>query len=50
MSVGNIYNYFSSKEELAKTVMITVSSWVAEKLRKINESDILTKENIALSV
>ncbi len=46
MSVGNLYNYFTSKEELARTVMLTVSSWVAERLRAINEKDIPTKEKI----
>ena len=46
MSVGNLYNYFSSKEELAKEIMVTVSRWVAERIRKINEKDIPTKEKI----
>ncbi len=46
MSVGNLYNYFESKEELAKEVMLTVSRWVAERLRAINEEDIPTKEKI----
>jgi AcrR family transcriptional regulator len=46
MSVGNIYNYFESKEELAKEIMMTVSNWVAERLRKINQEDISTKEKI----
>ncbi|HID04557.1 MAG TPA: TetR/AcrR family transcriptional regulator [Aigarchaeota archaeon] len=46
MSVGNLYNYFSSKEELAKEVMLTVSRWVAAKLKDINEEDLPTKEKI----
>jgi AcrR family transcriptional regulator len=46
MSVGNIYNYFESKEELAKEIMMTVSNWVAERLRKINQENISTKEKI----
>lgn len=46
MSVGNLYNYFESKEELAKEVMLTVSSWVAQRLRAINEEKIPTKEKI----
>ncbi|RLJ70785.1 TetR family transcriptional regulator [Hydrogenivirga caldilitoris] len=46
MSVGNLYNYFESKEELAKEVMLTVSRWVAERLRSINEKDIPTEEKI----
>lgn len=46
MSVGNLYNYFESKEELAKEVMLTVSGWVAQRLRSINEEDIPTKDKI----
>lgn len=46
MSVGNLYNYFESKEELAKEIMLTVSRWVAEKLRKVNEMNVSTKEKI----
>ncbi len=46
MSVGNLYNYFQSKEELAREVMLTVSKWVAQKLRAINEQNIPTKEKI----
>lgn len=50
MSVGNLYNYFESKEELAKEIMITVSEWVAERLRKINEMDVDFKEKLRLFV
>lgn len=46
MSVGNLYNYFESKEELAKEIMITVSGWVAERLKKVNEKEIPFKEKI----
>ncbi|WP_448583273.1 TetR/AcrR family transcriptional regulator [Thermocrinis sp.] len=46
MSVGNIYNYFESKEELAKEIMITVSNYVAERLSKINQENISTREKI----
>ncbi len=46
MSVGNLYNYFSSKEELAKEIMITVSRWVAERIKKVNEKDMPVKEKI----
>ncbi len=46
MSVGNLYYYFESKEELAKEVMLTVSSWVAQRLRSVNQKDIPTKEKI----
>ncbi|MEN3039869.1 MAG: helix-turn-helix domain-containing protein, partial [Candidatus Kryptonium sp.] len=44
MSVGNLYNYFDSKEELAKDIMITVSDWVGERLRDINEMDVDFRE------
>lgn len=46
MSAGNLYNYFSSKEELAKEIMITASSWVAERIREINEKDVPVREKI----
>ncbi|MEN3028830.1 MAG: TetR/AcrR family transcriptional regulator [Aquificaceae bacterium] len=48
MSVGNLYNYFESKEELAKEVMITVSQWLGEKLRKINEREVDFREKVRL--
>ncbi len=50
MSVGNLYNYFESKEELAKEIMMTVSDWVGERLRKINEMEVSFKEKIRLFV
>lgn len=50
MSVGNIYNYFESKEALAKEIMITVSNWVGERLRKIDEMDVDYREKIRLFV
>mgnify|MGYP001774454728 FL=1 len=50
MSVGNIYNYFESKEALAKEIMITVSNWVGERLRKIEEMDVDYREKIRLFV
>ncbi|MEZ0360874.1 MAG: TetR/AcrR family transcriptional regulator [Hydrogenobacter sp.] len=46
MSVGNLYNYFESKEELAKEIMLTVSRWVGEKLKKVNEMKVSVKEKI----
>jgi len=50
MSVGNLYNYFKSKEELAKYIMHYSSSLLGEEIRKINEMDISTKEKISLLV
>jgi len=46
MSVGNMYNYFTSKEQLAKELLIYTSKVFGEELKKINESDISTKEKI----
>jgi transcriptional regulator, TetR family len=50
MSVGNLYNYFESKEELAKETMLTVSSLVGEKLSYINSLNVSVKEKISLFV
>ena len=46
MSVGNMYNYFPSKESLAKELLIYTSKLFGEELKKINEMDIPTKEKI----
>ena len=46
MSVGNMYNYFSSKESLAKELLIYTSKKFGEEIRKINEMDISSKEKI----
>jgi AcrR family transcriptional regulator len=46
MSVGNLYNYFSSKEELAKYIMQYSSRLLGNEIRKINEENISTKEKI----
>ena len=39
MSVGNFYNYFNSKETLAKELIKYISGLLGEEMRKINESD-----------
>lgn len=46
MSVGNLYNYFRSKEELAKYIMQYSSRLLGEEIKKINEEDIPTKDKI----
>ena len=46
MSVGNMYNYFPSKESLAKELLIYTSKVFGEEIRKINEMDIPSKEKI----
>ncbi len=46
MSVGNLYNYFSSKEELARSVIKYSSDILGAKIREINEQDIDTGQKI----
>jgi len=46
ISVGSMYNYFSSKEVLAKDIMRYTSEILGEKIKKINNSQISTKEKI----
>ena len=50
MSVGNIYNYFPSKINLAKSAVRFASGILASSLHKINQKDISAKEKIALFV
>ncbi|WP_297889857.1 TetR/AcrR family transcriptional regulator [Sulfurihydrogenibium sp.] len=50
MSVGNFYNYFESKEELAKYIMQYSSRILGEEIRKISEMNISTKDKIILLV
>jgi AcrR family transcriptional regulator len=44
MSVGNMYNYFKSKDILAKEIIKYISVYLGERLKEINEQDISTKE------
>jgi len=46
MSVGNMYNYFPSKESLAKELLIYTSKKFGDEIKKINEMDITSKEKI----
>ena len=46
MSVGNMYNYFSSKESLAKELLIYTSKRFGDEIRKINDQNISSKEKI----
>ncbi len=46
MSVGNMYNYFPSKESLAKELLIYTSKKFGDEIRKINEANISTQEKI----
>lgn len=44
MSVGNIYNYFKSKDILAKEIIKYISAYLGAKIRAVNELDISTEE------
>ncbi len=44
MSVGNMYNYFKSKDILAKEIIKYISIYLGHKLREINDKDISTKD------
>lgn len=46
MSVGNMYNYFKSKEELAKYAIKYSTNILANDLREINQMDISSKDKI----
>jgi len=46
MSVGNMYNYFKSKEELAKYAIKYSTNVLAVELQAINQMDISSKEKI----
>ena len=46
MSVGNMYNYFKSKEELAKYAIKYSTNVLAIELKEINQMDISSKEKI----
>lgn len=46
MSVGNLYNYFSSKEMLAKEIIKYSSDILGAEIRKVNEEEGSAKEKI----
>lgn len=46
MSVGNMYNYFKSKEELAKYAIKYSTNALAVELREINQMDISSRDKI----
>lgn len=46
MSVGNLYNYFSSKDILAKEIIKYTSDVLGEKIREVNQMDISSEEKI----
>ena len=44
MSVGNMYNYFKSKDILAKEIIKYISAYLGKKIREVNEQEISTEE------
>jgi AcrR family transcriptional regulator len=48
MSVGNMYNYFKSKEELAKFAIRYSTNILALDLREVNNMEISSKDKIFL--
>ena len=44
MSVGNMYNYFKSKDILAKEIIRFISIYLGKKLKTINEQNLNTEE------
>jgi AcrR family transcriptional regulator len=46
MSVGNLYNYFASKDILAKEIIKYTSNVLGEKIKEVNMLNISTKEKI----
>ena len=44
MSVGNMYNYFKSKDILAREIIKYISAYLGKQIREINEQDISTEE------
>ncbi len=46
MSVGNLYNYFKSKDILAKEIIRYISAYLGSELRKINETPLSAQEKI----
>lgn len=46
MSVGNFYNYFTSKDILAKELVMYIAEYLGNHIKNINERDISTEEKI----
>ena len=46
MSVGNLYNYFKSKDILAKEIIKYTSTVLGDEIKAVNMQDISTKEKI----
>ena len=50
MSVGNFYNYYTSKDILAKELVMYISEYLGRHIREINEQEISTQEKISAIV
>ncbi|WP_345970151.1 MULTISPECIES: TetR/AcrR family transcriptional regulator [Sulfurimonadaceae] len=50
MSVGNFYNYFSSKDILAKELILYISEYLGKHIREINEGPGSAKDKISAIV
>lgn len=50
MSVGNFYNYFKSKDILAKELVVYISTYLGDEIAKINDQKISTKEKVSAIV
>lgn len=46
MSVGNLYNYFTSKDALAKELILYISKVLGEEIRHINMMPLSAREKI----
>jgi len=46
MSVGNFYNYFTSKDILAKELVVYISKILGKSIRNINDKNISTEDKI----
>ena len=44
MSVGNFYNYFTSKDTLAKELVMYISKYLGERIREINDKEVSTEK------
>ena len=46
MSVGSFYNYFKSKDEIAKDIIIFISEYLGSHIKEINEKNISTEQKV----
>lgn len=46
MSVGNFYNYFKSKDILAKELILYIAEYIGKNIREINDKEITTEDKV----